>query len=73
MHFDIMAFFAKVVRSGGLYLENMCFYLLESSELGVREPGPDGCCGLQLIQYENKCVQRQKIEQSKSKFKGQRT
>ena len=68
MHFDIMAFLAKVVRSGGLYLENMCFYLLESSELGVREPGPDGCCGLQLIQYENKCVQRQKIEQSKSMF-----
>ena len=26
-------------------------------------------CKVQLIQYENKCGQRQKIEQSKSKFK----
>ena len=36
-----------MVRSGGLYLEHMRSYLLESSELGVREPWPDGCCGLQ--------------------------
>ena len=27
-------------------------YLLDSSELGVREPGPDGCCGLKDDIYE---------------------
>ena len=27
-------------------------YLLDSSELGVREPGPDGCCGLENYIYD---------------------